>query len=73
MRYQEYIEQQPADDGSKEEDDKAKTEEKGGGVNPDGEGDVWQELSDHDKRKEYKRARKVLQVLAATAASKSGT
>eukprot|EP00581_Thalassiosira_minuscula_P027761 CAMPEP_0183750580 /NCGR_PEP_ID=MMETSP0739-20130205/1190_1 /TAXON_ID=385413 /ORGANISM="Thalassiosira miniscula, Strain CCMP1093" /LENGTH=226 /DNA_ID=CAMNT_0025986655 /DNA_START=42 /DNA_END=722 /DNA_ORIENTATION=+ len=28
--------------------------------------DVWKELDDHDKRKEYKRARKVLDALKAT-------
>lgn len=54
-------------DWEKSQDSKSETDErKMKDESASDEGRVWSELSDHDKRKEYKRARKLIDALKAT-------
>ena len=55
MRYQQYTDQ---NDNSEGKNEKATT------TDDHGDDQLFQNLSDHDKRKEYKRARKVLEIVA---------
>ena len=66
LRYKEYEKNKKDGDDEEESDDTGKdTEEQADSVDAGGEDDEtrWKKLNDHDKRKEYKRARKTLDVL----------
>lgn len=60
-RYKDWEKKQPKEGEAEKDDDVADDEKKDATPYPDDED--WNQLDDHDKRKEYKRARKVLDSL----------
>lgn len=65
LRYKEYEKTRTDNDKQEGESSEVISEQKGtDGVSPDEDETArWRALNDHDKRKEYKRARKILEVL----------
>ena len=63
-RYKDWEKSQENNAGGGEEEETDEKKEKDESASD--EGRVWSELSDHDKRKEYKRARKLIDALKAT-------
>ena len=63
-RYKDWEKSQESKSGGGEQEDTDERTKKDESASD--EGRVWSELSDHDKRKEYKRARKLIDALKAT-------
>jgi hypothetical protein len=67
LRYKEWEKREQDKGGNGDENDKKESsqQDKKAGKLSDQNEEVWAQLNEHDKRKEYKRARKVMDALKA--------